>query len=155
MTTTTEAPARAVESVTSVLSVSIQPKPKSVAALFLELQAAGIVPTVTPDGRGLAVPAGKLSPELRARVVAHKAALIDYLTQPRESVMSVLSVSNRQNPKSVAAPFVPPVAPVQATAPAPAWVAPALAPDPGMAPLLALAMAYCDHIGASDKARAD
>lgn len=42
------------------------------------------------------------------------------------------------------------------TTPAPAQAKPpAPAPDPGHAALLALAMAYCDRTGASDKARSD
>ena len=38
---------------------------------------------------------------------------------------------------------------------APDWTPPPPAPDPGMARLLALAMALCDRTGASDKARQD
>lgn len=51
-------------------------------------------------------------------------------------------------PAPATAPLPPPQPPAQAKPPAPA-------PDPGHAALLALAMAYCDRTGASDKARSD
>lgn len=90
-------------------------------AIFDDLAACGIAPRLTPDGRGIALPAGQLSPAQRAAITANKAALIVFL---------------------------------QAIDQVPPTPKKALAPDPGHARLLAMAMAFCDRTAASDKARA-
>lgn len=46
------------------------------AAILAELLECGIVPTLTPDGRGIEVPAGRLTDAQRAAVLAHKPELI-------------------------------------------------------------------------------
>ena len=48
-------------------------------AILDDLLACGIVPSVTPDGRGIALPAGQLTPAQRTAITANKAALIEFL----------------------------------------------------------------------------
>ena len=48
-------------------------------AILDDLAACGIAPRLTPDGRGIALPAGQLNPAQRAAIVANKAALIEFL----------------------------------------------------------------------------
>ncbi len=48
-------------------------------AILDDLAACGIAPRLTADGRGIALPAGQLSPAQRAAIVANKAALIAFL----------------------------------------------------------------------------
>ena len=48
-------------------------------AIFDDLVACGIAPRLTTDGRGIALPAGQLSPAQRAAITANKAALIVFL----------------------------------------------------------------------------
>lgn len=45
-------------------------------AILADLLAHGIEPTVTLDGLGIEVPAGRVSPEQRTAIIAHKAELI-------------------------------------------------------------------------------
>ena len=90
-------------------------------AILDDLAACGIAPRLTPDGCGIALPAGQLSPAQRAAITANKAALIVFL---------------------------------QAVDQAPPTPKKPLALDPGERALLALAMAFCDRTGVSDKARA-
>ena len=93
-------------------------------AIFDDLVACGIAPRLTPDGRGIALPAGQLNPAQRVAITANKAALIEFL-RTSDSIDQ-----------------------------APPTPKKALAPDPGHARLLALVLAYCDRTGVSDKARA-
>ena len=48
-------------------------------AIFDDLVACGIAPRLTPDGRGIALPAGQLNPAQRTAITANKAALIEFL----------------------------------------------------------------------------
>ena len=93
-------------------------------AILDDLAACGIAPRLTPDGCGIALPAGQLNPAQRTAITANKAALIEFLR--------AIGLSDQ----------VPPT-PKKA-----------LAIDPGARALLALVTAYCDRTAASDKARA-
>ena len=48
-------------------------------AILDDLAACGIAPRLTPDGRGIALPAGQLNPAQRTAITANKAALIAIL----------------------------------------------------------------------------
>lgn len=48
-------------------------------AILDDLAACGIAPRLTPDGRGIALPAGQLNPAQRTAITANKAALITFL----------------------------------------------------------------------------
>ncbi len=48
----------------------------SAAAVLRELASAGISPMLTPDGTGIAVPAGRLTDTQRATILMHKGALL-------------------------------------------------------------------------------
>lgn len=48
-------------------------------AILADLLECGLVPTLTPDGRGIALPAGQVNPAQRVAIVAHKAALVAHL----------------------------------------------------------------------------
>ena len=48
-------------------------------AIFASLSACGISLCITPDGHGIAIPAGLVSPAQRAAIVANKPALIAFL----------------------------------------------------------------------------
>ena len=48
-------------------------------AILDDLAACGIAPRLTPDGRGIALPAGQLNPAQRTAITANKAALIEFL----------------------------------------------------------------------------
>lgn len=48
-------------------------------AILDDLAACGIAPRLTPDGCGIALPAGQLSPAQRTTITANKAALIEFL----------------------------------------------------------------------------
>ena len=108
-------------------------------AIITNLVACGAAPRLTPDGKGIALQPGRLPPDLRAQVLAHKPELVRLLTEaandPAQTTLAQATVPE------AAAQTRPPPAP-------PAY-------DPGHAALLALAMAYCDRTGASDKARQD
>ena len=108
-------------------------------AIITDLVACGAAPRLTPDGKGIALQPGRLPPDLRAQVLAHKPELVRLLAEaandPAQTTLAQATVPE------AAAQTRPPPAP-------PAY-------DPGHAALLALAMAYCDRTGASDKARQD
>ena len=48
-------------------------------AILDDLAACGIAPRLTPDGCGIALPAGQLNPAQRTAITANKAALIAFL----------------------------------------------------------------------------
>ena len=48
-------------------------------AILDDLAACGIAPRLTPDGCGIALPAGQLNPAQRTAITANKAALIVFL----------------------------------------------------------------------------
>ena len=93
-------------------------------AILDDLAACGIAPRLTPDGCGIALPAGQLNPAQRTAITANKAALIEFLR--------AIGLSDQ----------VPPT-PKKA-----------LAIDPGKRALLALVNAYCDRTAVSPQARA-
>ena len=106
----------------------------SARAIITNLVACGAAPRLTPDGKGIALQPGRLPPDLRAQVLAHKPELVRLLAEAAND-----PAHNLQKPEVEHQP---------ATLAPPAY-------DPGHAALLALAMAYCDRTGASDKARQD
>ena len=106
----------------------------SARAIITNLVACGAAPRLTPDGKGIALQPGRLPPDLRAQVLAHKPELVRLLAEAAND-----AAQNLQKPEAEHQP---------ATLAPPAY-------DPGHAALLALAMAYCDRTGASDKARQD
>lgn len=106
----------------------------SARAIITNLVACGAAPRLTPDGKGIALQPGRLPPDLRAQVLAHKPELVRLLAEAAND-----PAQNLQKPEVEHQP---------ATLAPPAY-------DPGHAALLALAMAYCDRTGASDKARQD
>ena len=103
-------------------------------AIITNLVACGAAPRLTPDGKGISLQPGRLPPDLRAQVLAHKPELVRLLAEAAND-----PAQNLQKPEAEHQP---------ATLAPPAY-------DPGHAALLALAMAYCDRTGASDKARQD
>lgn len=106
----------------------------SARAIITNLVACGAAPRLTPDGKGIALQPGRLPPDLRAQVLAHKPELVRLLAEAAND-----PAQNLQKPEVEHQP---------ATLAPPAY-------DPGHAALLALAMAYCDRTGASDQARQD
>lgn len=100
-------------------------------AIITNLVACGAAPRLTPDGKGIALQPGRLPPDLRAKVLAHKPELVRLLAEAANDPAHNLQVEHQ-----------------------PATLAPP-AYDPGHAALLALAMAYCDRTGVGDKARQD
>lgn len=62
-------------------------------ALLSDLSHDGITPALTPDGTGIAVPAGRLNEAQRAAVVAHKAELIEYLLQASRLTSQALNLA--------------------------------------------------------------
>ena len=48
-------------------------------AILDDLRTDGIVPSLTPDGRGIALPAGRLNPAQRAAIAANRPALLAHL----------------------------------------------------------------------------
>ena len=48
-------------------------------AILADLLVGGIVPSLTPDGRGIALPAGRLNPAQRAAIAANRPALLAHL----------------------------------------------------------------------------
>ena len=64
-----------------------------------DLRADGIVPSLTPDGRGIELPAGRLNPAQRAAITANRPALLAHLmaqaghaSPPPQASMPWLSV---------------------------------------------------------------
>jgi hypothetical protein len=65
-------------------------------AILADLLAHGIEPTVTPDGTGIEVPAGKLSPIQRAAIVAHKQELITRLIETSQITAQLIAAAMRR-----------------------------------------------------------
>ncbi len=65
-------------------------------AILADLLAHGIEPTVTPDGTGIEVPAGKLTPTQRAAIVAHKQELITRLIETSQITAQLLAAAMRR-----------------------------------------------------------
>ena len=64
-------------------------------AILVELLECSITPTVTPDGTGIAVPAGCLTLDQRAAVLAHKSELIAYLLEASRITSELLTAAMR------------------------------------------------------------
>lgn len=62
-------------------------------AILADLLRCGIDPVVTPDRRSIVVPAGKLTPEQRTAVVAHKAQLIECLVESADLTSRLLAAA--------------------------------------------------------------
>lgn len=119
-------------------------------AIIINLVACGAAPRLTPDGQGIALQPGRLPPDLRAQVLAHKPELVRLLAEAANDPAQNLQKPEAEHQPATLALGTAPEAGAQ-TRPPPA--PPAY--DPGHAALLALAMAYCDRTGVSDKARRD
>ena len=65
-------------------------------AILADLLECGIEPSVTPDGTGIAVPAGRLNPAQRVAIVANKTALIDYLIESSRITARLLAAAMRR-----------------------------------------------------------
>lgn len=63
--------------------------------IFADLLECGIEPSLTPDGKGIAVPAGRLSTAQRAAIMAHKSELIEYLVQTSLITSQLLNAAMR------------------------------------------------------------
>lgn len=61
--------------------------------ILTDLWASGITPRLTEDGKGIAVPAGRLSPAQRADVIANKAELVDFLQAARATAAELLKAA--------------------------------------------------------------
>lgn len=64
-------------------------------AILSDLLACGIDLECTPDGKGLTVPANTLTPEQRARVLAHKPELIRLVLQSNRLTHQLLQAAMR------------------------------------------------------------
>ena len=53
----------------------------SARAIITNLVACGAAPRLTPDGKGIALQPGRLPPDLRAQVLAHKPELVRLLAE--------------------------------------------------------------------------
>jgi hypothetical protein len=62
-------------------------------AILRDLLERGIEPCVTPDGRGISVPAGRLTEGQRKAIRANKHALIEYLTESSRLTSQLLSAA--------------------------------------------------------------
>ena len=62
-------------------------------AIFFRLLADGITLKLSAEGRGLVVPAGKLSAEQRALVMGHKIQLIAFLADTRETTARLIAAA--------------------------------------------------------------
>ena len=65
-------------------------------AILADLLECGIEPCVTPDGRGVAVPAGRLNPAQRAAILANKSELIAYLQESSRITARLLAAAMRR-----------------------------------------------------------
>lgn len=65
-------------------------------AILADLIECGIEPSVTPDGQGIAVPAGRLNPAQRAAIVAHKRELIACLIETSRITNRLLAAAMRR-----------------------------------------------------------
>ena len=72
-------------------------------AILDDLAACGIAPRLTPDGCGIALPAGQLNPAQRTAITANKAALIEFLQ----------AIDQVQKPQPAPAITLPPPAPAK------------------------------------------
>lgn len=61
--------------------------------VIADLSAYGITPRLTPDGQHLAFPSGRLTPEQRDLVLAHKAELIAFLIDARATTARLIEVA--------------------------------------------------------------
>ena len=95
-------------------------------AIIDNLVAQGCAPRLTPDGCGIVVPKGAITEALKVAIRANKPAIIRLLTE----------AANDAHHRPELAPPTAPAAPAHDR-------------------LLAIAMRFCDAIGASDKARED
>ena len=65
-------------------------------AILADLIECGIEPSVTPDGNGIAVPAGRLNPAQRAAILTHKRELITYLIETSRITARLLAAAMRR-----------------------------------------------------------
>lgn len=65
-------------------------------AILADLMESGIVPSVTPDQRGIVVPVGALSPAQRSAVLTHKPDLITYLLESSRITRPLLAAAMRR-----------------------------------------------------------
>lgn len=63
------------------------------AAILADLLASGITPAVTPDGRGIEVPAGKLTKAQREAILSHKAELIERIQASARITVTLLEAA--------------------------------------------------------------
>ncbi|MCW5668668.1 MAG: hypothetical protein KIT86_03335 [Hydrogenophaga sp.] len=63
--------------------------------LLYELLECGITPSLTPDGNGIVVPAGRLTAEQRVAVLAQKQALIDCIQKSALLTSELLQAAMR------------------------------------------------------------
>jgi hypothetical protein len=63
--------------------------------VIAEMRAQGITVRLAADGRNLAVPAGRLNHRQRALLLAHKAALVGFLTAAHETTAALLAAAMR------------------------------------------------------------
>lgn len=61
--------------------------------ILSDLWASGITPRLTEDGKGIAVPAGRLSTAQRAAVISHKAELVDLLQAARATTAELIKAA--------------------------------------------------------------
>lgn len=64
-------------------------------AVLDDLLASGITPTVTPDGTGIVVPAGRLTAAQRAAILAHKSELIARIQESARMTADLLAAAMR------------------------------------------------------------
>lgn len=67
----------------------------------------GIAPRLTPDGRSIELPAGRLNPAQRAAIVANRAALIAHLSKAGRTTSLAPAAPPTPAPAAPAAPQVP------------------------------------------------
>ena len=65
-------------------------------AILIDLLESGIEPSVTADGQGIAVPAGRVTPAQRAAILANKNELIEYLIEASRITSRVLTAAMRR-----------------------------------------------------------
>jgi hypothetical protein len=65
-------------------------------SVLADLLAHGIEPSVTPDGLGIAVPAGRLTAAQRSAVIAHKPELIARLIESSRITVELLRAAMRR-----------------------------------------------------------
>lgn len=64
--------------------------------ILADLIECGIEPSVTADGQGIAVPAGRVNPAQRAAILANKGELIEYLIESSRITNRLLAVAMRR-----------------------------------------------------------